>query len=108
MVKQGTDKYVPRRDRPWYGRLDDMSHQVQDAENERHEKATKGKGYLMEKYREQHERDFMQGHDCGKGDCPDHEKKPPQKDFRLVGLVALPPMLWVPLSNHGYMVMLAQ
>lgn len=81
MVKQGTDKYVPRRDRPWYGRLEDMSHQVQDGENERHDKATKGKGYLMEKYREQHERDFMQGHDCGKGDCPDHEKKPLGWDF---------------------------
>ena len=33
---------------------------------------------------------------------------PPQNDLRLVGREALPPMLWVPLSNHGYMVTLAQ
>ena len=33
---------------------------------------------------------------------------PPQKDFRLVGAVELPPIDFVPLSNHGYMVMEAQ
>ena len=34
--------------------------------------------------------------------------KPPQKDFRLVGLVELPPTGSVPLSSQGYIVMLAQ
>ena len=33
---------------------------------------------------------------------------PPQNDFRLVGAVELPPMLFVPPSSHGYIVMLAQ
>lgn len=81
MSKQPTDKYTPRTDRPWYGRLEDMSHQEQEAENARHEKATKGKGYLMEKYQERHEKDFMQSHECGRGDCPDHEKEPLDWDF---------------------------
>ena len=31
---------------------------------------------------------------------------PPQKDFRLVGAVELPPTDAVPLISHGYMVML--
>ena len=34
--------------------------------------------------------------------------KPPQNDFRLVGSVELPPMLFVPAKSHGYMVMEAQ
>ena len=34
--------------------------------------------------------------------------KPPQKDLRLVGAVAFPPMGFVPSSSQGYMVMLAQ
>ena len=33
---------------------------------------------------------------------------PPQNDLRLVGAVELPPMDFVPLSNHGYIVMEAQ
>ena len=33
---------------------------------------------------------------------------PPQNDLRLVGAVELPPMLLVPLSSHGYIVMEAQ
>jgi hypothetical protein len=33
---------------------------------------------------------------------------PPQNDFRLLGGVEFPPMGIVPLSSHGYMVMLAQ
>ena len=33
---------------------------------------------------------------------------PPQKDFRLVGAVELPPTDAVPLISHGYMVILAQ
>ena len=34
--------------------------------------------------------------------------KPPQKLFRFVGAVLLPPMLFVPSLSQGYMVMLAQ
>ena len=34
--------------------------------------------------------------------------KPPQKDFRLVGAVELPPMSSVPPMSQGYMVMEAQ
>ena len=34
--------------------------------------------------------------------------KPPQKLFKLVGAVELPPMFIVPLRSHGYIVMLAQ
>jgi len=33
---------------------------------------------------------------------------PPQKDFRLVGAVELPPTPTVPFINQGYMVILAQ
>ena len=34
--------------------------------------------------------------------------KPPQKDFRLVGAVELPPTDMVPPISQGYMVILAQ
>ena len=34
--------------------------------------------------------------------------KPPQNDLRFVGAVELPPMLFVPPSSHGYIVIEAQ
>lgn len=77
-------RYWPRHDRPWYElRLENMTHQHQEAANEQHrrETAKKGEGPLMEKYRAKHEYDFMQQHDCGRGDCPDHEEKPLGWDF---------------------------
>lgn len=80
-MADGKDRYVPRTDRPWYERLEDVSHQRQEALNREHEAATEGEGYLMEKYRDKHDADFMQSHECGKGDCPDHEKKPLDWDF---------------------------
>ena len=76
--------YWPREDRPWYElNPEDMSHQHQESENRKHRKAMRkrGKGPFMEKYREKHEDDFMQEHECGRGDCPDHEKKPLDWDF---------------------------
>lgn len=75
--------YWPRTDKPWKGPLEDMSHQHQEDLNRQHERdmADKGDGPLMEKYRAKHEFDFMQTHDCGLGDCPDHDEKPLDWDF---------------------------
>lgn len=68
-------RYTERPDRPWYGRLEEMSHQEQDAINEEWQKQHPD-GPLMEKYRAKHDFDFMQSHECGRGDCPDHGEKP--------------------------------
>ena len=65
-----TDRYWPRKDEPWLGQLEEMSHQVQEQKNRDHDRrmAKFGPGIFMEKYRELHDERFMQQHQCGSRD----------------------------------------
>lgn len=76
---QSDGRYWPRQDKPWYGTLEDMSHQEQEhrnAEYERKMEREHGPGPYMEKYRNLHDEEFMQEHTCGHDDCGAHGLKP--------------------------------
>ena len=54
------DRYTPNDDKRWYETLEDMSHERGPEEHRGPD------GLFMEKYREQHEHEAMQQHDCGR------------------------------------------
>ena len=75
MGRQEEERYTPTDDKKWYESLEDMGMVTPDHRGP--------DGVFMEKYRDIHEREAMQEHDCGRmmmegpaeSDCGEHEEE---------------------------------